>query len=183
MQYRLGILFLMLAAASCARQQRSLAPDAGRDVLTRYHGDVAAEIHSSVDPSRHVIRAPKDSVWRVLPDAFERLDIDPEQISPSSYDIGNTQFVTRSIEGNRLSRFLRCGSSVGNSDNADTYRVTMSVITRVRVDDNGQTLLQTEITASAKPRTVSGNAVICSTTGRLERRIAEIASEILAERS
>ena len=52
----------------------------------------------------------------------------------------------------------------------------MSVITRIRIDEDEQTVLQTQVTGSASPRHVSGNDVICTTTGRLEGRIAELVS-------
>ena len=180
MKCQLAVFLTLFAGISCATQQATLAPDQGRDVVTRYHGHLAVDVHGSVDPSQHVVSGSVDSVWTTLPGIYEQLEIEPTLVNRGGYHVGNTRFVTRSIDGNRLSRYLRCGSSVGNSDNADTYRVTMSVITSVRVDDDRQTVLQTEVTGSASPRHVSGNAVICTTTGRLERRIAELVSTSLS---
>ena len=179
MKQRLSVLFILLAGLSCAKQQDTLAPDQGRSVLTRYHGDWGVDVHGTVDPSRHVVAAPVDSVWAMLPGVYEQLGIEHSLVDNRGLQIGNTRFVTRTMEGNRLSRYLRCGSSIGNSDNADTYRVTMSVVTRIRVDEDQQTLLQTEVTGSASPRHVSGNPVICTTRGKLEERIAELVSETL----
>jgi len=173
------VFLLLLAGTGCAKHQDDLAPDPGRNVVTRYHGNVAVDVLSSVELSRHVVARPVDSVWVVLPAVYEQLEVEPTLLDSGNYRIGNTRFVTRRIEGNRLSRYLRCGSSVGNSSLADSYRVTMSVLTRVRRDQDGQTLLQSEVTGSAVPRTVSGNAVVCTSTGRLEQRIAELAAEIL----
>jgi hypothetical protein len=181
MRQRYSVLLVVLAGISCAKQQEQLAPDPGRSVVTHYHGAVTVDVHGSVDPSVHIMSAPIDSVWGALPGVYERLGIEPTLVDPRGYQIGNTRFVSRHIEGARLSRYLQCGHSIGNSDNADSYRVTMSVVTRVRVDEDRQTVLQTELSASAKPRHVSGNAVICSTTGKLEARIAELASAILRD--
>ena len=179
MQKRIFLFLLAFAVVSCAKPQGDLAPNQGRTVIDRYHGDVNANVYGGVEPSRHVVNAPVDSVWSVLPQVYANLDIEPTSVDSRGYQVGNTHFVPREIEGRRLSRYIQCGYGVTTSNNADTYRVTMSVITRVRVDEDGQTLLQTELSASARPREVSGGAINCSSTGRLERRIAELASELL----
>jgi len=181
MKMAIMVLLVLGVCISCARQQSTLAPNTGRDVITRYHGHVSLNVQNTVDPSRHAFNEPVDSVWSVLQDVYEELGIETNIVDERGYQVGNSRFVTRRIGGDRLSRYLSCGSSVGYSNIADSYRVTLSVISRVRLGADRQTMLQTEVTGSAMPRQVSGNSVICTTTGRLEQRIAELTSSLLGE--
>ncbi len=180
MPKRFFLPLVLCLSVACATPRNDMSPDTGRSTLTQYYGTVTVDVHNTVDPSSHIIGTSVDSVWRVLRSVYQDLDVAPNVIDRRGYQIGNTRFDPRSIGGQRLSRFLRCGYSVSTSNNADSYRVTMSLVTRVRVDVQRQTVLQTEITASAKPRMVSGNAIACTTTGRLERRIAEMVAEKLS---
>ena len=85
MQNRYSLLLVVLAGITCARQQDAVAPDPGRSVLTRYHGDVTADVYGSVDPSRHILRAPVDSVWVALPSVYEQLEIEPTLVDRRRY--------------------------------------------------------------------------------------------------
>jgi hypothetical protein len=136
-------------------------------------------MYSTVDPTTHIVRAPVDSIWVWLPAVYERLEIEPSLIDSPAHRIGNTNFSPRQIEGKRLSRFLQCGYGVTSSNNADSYRVTMSVVTWIRPGEDNQSVVQTEVAASARPRDVSGNAVECSSTSRLERTIVELLTEFM----
>jgi len=173
-------LLVLLTGLSCARSQNSAVPDPDSYSRTRMHGDVNLEMYSTVDPATHVVRAPVDSVWVWMPAVYERLGIEPSLWDSQTHRIGNTGFSPRQIDGTRLSRFIQCGYSVTSANNADTYRVNMSVVTWVRSGENNQTVIQTEVAASARPRDVSGNAVDCSSTSRLERTIVEYVTEFLA---
>jgi hypothetical protein len=173
------LLLVLPTCVSCAKQQGTLAPDTAREVITRYHGHVSLDVQNTVAPSRHNLDESMDSVWSVLPSVYQQIGIEPELVDNGNYLIGHTRFVARRLDGNRLSRYVTCGSSVGYADLADSYRVTLSVITRVRRGENLHTLLQTEVAGSAMPRQVSGNSVTCATTGKLEQRIAELTSTLL----
>ncbi len=179
MPTRVLLSLALCLCLACAAPRNEMAPNTGRSTLTQYHGAVNVDIHGTIDPSSHIIGASVDSVWSVLRSVYQELDVAPNVIDRGGYQIGNTRFDPRDIGGVRLSRYLRCGYSVANSNNADTYRVTMFLVTRVRRNDEHRTVLQTEVSATAKPRVVSGNAINCATTGRLERRIAEMVVESL----
>ncbi len=118
--------------------------------------------------------APIEQVWSVLPQVYEELGVELAVLDTVSMRIGNTRFTPRRIGGRRLSQYLRCGSSVTAAPNADTYRVTMSLITRLMDAGDGTTSVLTLVAASAKPRDVGGSVVNCGSTGRLEQRVSEM---------
>jgi hypothetical protein len=71
-----------------------------------------------------------------------------------------------------LSRFVSCGNENGR-ENADSYDVTMRVSTQVVPADSASSRVVTAVTATARSRLFSSGDVACSSTQRLEGRIAE----------
>ncbi len=113
-------------------------------------------------------------VWPRLIKAYSDVGIPLTTVQPGKFFLGNEGMKRSHTLGNqRLSSYLNCG--VGGSsggDNADVYSVNMSVVTQLTsMADNG-TEVATLIQATATPMTFGTAAVVCSTTGRLERRIA-----------
>ena len=109
-----------------------------------------------------------------MPTVFYELGIPPSVRDPLQNLLGSMQFHPRQIGGNRLSQYLDCGRSVGVASNADSYRVTMSLVTRLSAGGGSRTLIETEILAVAEPRGVRGDAVNCTSKGTLERQIVEL---------
>jgi hypothetical protein len=71
-----------------------------------------------------------------------------------------------------LSQFVDCGGNAGGAANADSYAVTMTVLSRVTPASGGTgSVVTTQLLASARPVTVAGNTVQCASTGRLEQAI------------
>lgn len=75
------------------------------------------------------------------------------------------------LAGRRPSAYLQCGHSLAGS-NADPYEIRLSVVTAVEREGESSRV-STLVVATARPRGVSGNPVPCTTTGELERAIAE----------
>jgi hypothetical protein len=178
------LVFTALLTVACAKSGQETAPHPGDAYVDRYSGSgnligVDMEMHGGTEPSSDVIDAPVESVWLTLPLVYERLGVPAELLDRRGQRIGNTRFNPRRIEGKRLSRYIECGYGVTSSNNADVYRVTMSLVTRISATERGATLVQTYIDASARPRDVSGNPVRCSTKQVLEKRIAELVQTTL----
>jgi hypothetical protein len=131
-------------------------------------------VDPGVSRSSDVVDAPVTRVWTILPTVFDELEIEPTVRDPQEKLLGSMQFRPRRIGGNRLSQYLDCGRSVGVASNADAYRVTMSLVTRVKEADGDRTEIETELYAVAEPRGVRGDAVNCTSKGTLERQIVEL---------
>jgi hypothetical protein len=70
-----------------------------------------------------------------------------------------------------------CGVDPTRGQLANFYRLTMSLLTTVLPDPGGGTRLETRLIAEGRQRGVSSNSIPCSTTGRLEERVAELVKQ------
>jgi hypothetical protein len=73
------------------------------------------------------------------------------------------------IAGVRMSKYVGCGSSE-TGPTADSYRVTMSIISRVTPTSDGSRI-DTQLTAFAQDPGTSKGALSCTSLGALEQRI------------
>jgi hypothetical protein len=122
----------------------------------------------------HRVGAAPDRVWAVLPAVYQGLGIAVGTSIPDSRTIGNVRLeLNRVLGGQPLSSYVNCGEGVTGAPLANSYRVTMAILTTLEPTENGGTQVQTRIGASAANRAVSGVTVNCATTGRLEGLIAE----------
>jgi hypothetical protein len=139
---------------------------------------VKIEFYTDASVRAHLLAVETDSVWRVLPEVYERLAIPVTTLDPAQRLIGNRGYGARHLEDNPLSRYLDCGRGMGPAY-ADHYSVTLLVITRLSPATGGSTIIETTIDGSAKPRDVGGSPQHCVSKGRLELRVAELAVEMI----
>ncbi len=162
----------LVFSVACAR-----ASSGGRPGQVGFIGravsDQSVNFAVSAEPSlsSDSVAATVGQVWQALPQVFADLGIPLAVVDVQNQRLGNGGFQPRRLGGERLSQFLDCGYSIAVTSYADAYRVTMSLFSRVREDENQATLLETEIYASAEPITVRGEPVNCTSKGTLERRI------------
>ena len=142
------------------------------------HDMETMELFTDPGASAREITAPREAIWEVLPSVHEALSIPLSIADQANYQMGNDGYWARHIEGDPLSRYIDCGRGRG-AQNADQYRVTLFVMTRLSQVDGGGTMVETTVTGTASPRDVRGNSVNCSTVGRLELRIAQLIVEAL----
>jgi hypothetical protein len=119
------------------------------------------------------VGVPLQRAWEVLPAVYSKLGIPPANILASEHMVANPEArVRRTIGGRRASLFLDCGSQLGER-NADTYTIDLVVQTRLKAADAEHTAVSTQIDATARSASFAGNAVRCTSTGKLEEWIAE----------
>jgi hypothetical protein len=117
------------------------------------------------------VAIPLDRSWELLEEAYKRLDIPVEFSERSRWEKGNPGYRARRVDGKRMSTYLDCGNSL-TGPKADTYDVTMMVLTKLDRMSADSTLVTTTIDANARPRATSGSAVHCASKGVLELRVA-----------
>jgi hypothetical protein len=77
------------------------------------------------------------------------------------------------LKGVRLSKYVGCGATE-TGPAADSYRVTMSIVSHVTPIDTGSRI-DTQMSAYAEDLGSSKGALSCMTLGGLEQRIHELA--------
>lgn len=177
---RLGVLAAAFTAA-CASAPGNEPPvqvgPAARVERTRSGGGtegghIDITTRSAIFVSRDIVAAPLDSVWAVLPDVWKSLGLTVEGVSSRDHRLQSGMMrIRRQLGGVSLSRYIECGrTTLGQS--ADIYFIALTVET-VANGTEGQVLVQSSLNVTGEGTGNGGTVVRCSTTGELERRIAE----------
>lgn len=126
----------------------------------------------NVSAVRDTVNAIVEEVWNLLPEAYVELGIPLGGVNPRARLLGNIGFrATGELGEMRISELLHCGRTM-TGDIADQYQIHLRVLTQVR-DADGTSVVSSMVDATARPQGVSGNAVRCSSTGRLESEIVK----------
>lgn len=147
----------------------SISTPSGQTNMTLTHTDPAAA---------NRVHAPPDSVWKALVQVYDALDAPVDIRSDAERGIGVRAWRTRRIVGQRLSRWVDCGSGVAGPY-ADSYRVTLSILSQVAATASGSTIT-TQLRASARSTSgASGQTLTCRSKGTLEGYIVQSVMERL----
>lgn len=120
-----------------------------------------------------VLEMPIETAYRRLLATYDVLGLEANTFSERDWFVGARNLTLRRRLGDRrLSSLLNCGSGM-TGPNADSYEISLSIVSQLRPAGTAATQLSTRIEASARPMGVSGTTVHCSTTGRLETEISE----------
>ncbi len=165
----------LLTVCDCSSTGRPIAaPPAPQ--TTRIEGNGTSVTLTSL-PSGSVSEATvSDSlgrVWAVLPFVYRSIGVPTTTADATSHVFGTEGIkVRRELAHVPLSRFLDCGMAQGASS-ADSYDVSLAVLTQLQPDGAGGTRIATGVEATARPVMFSGEAVRCTSKGVLEQRILE----------
>ena len=143
-------------------------------------GNAAAiEMYTEASRGARTVAMPMDTVWEVLPEVFEALEVPVTRRVPSLMEMGNLGYVARRVEGKRMNTFVDCGSNL-SGQLANLYEITLSLVIRLKEDPAGNgTVVETVVDAWGEPRTTSGNPIHCQSRETLERRVGELVVEKL----
>ena len=168
------VLASLPAAVSCASSGSS---SSGTEIVTPMDRVVARDntttYRTSVAPNAKVpIPAVPGRVMEALRTVYQELGIPADTYDLASGRVSNTDFWRAHKLGNAaLSTYLNCGNSLEGT-RADDDRIYMSVISVVRPDGSGGSVLETAFSAAAqKMDGASSDRIACGTTGRLEDKI------------
>jgi hypothetical protein len=125
--------------------------------------------------------APLQSVWRVLPLAFDSTGLQLSLIDPKKHVMANEGFKIRQKLGKeRLSEYFECGTTqVG--PNADSYELYLTVYTYLEPikGDSSRTRMTVAITGAGKPLQFSQDYSRCTSKTMLERRMLDVVATLL----
>ena len=165
--------------SGCASSGPTRTPLVPETVTQVADGVFTIEIFNKPGVGARMVPAPIDSVWDVLGEVYQRLEIPVALRLPAQRVLGNRAFRARRIEGKRLSTYLDCGRGMTSVPYADEYAVTMLTLTQLSRGDAGGTTVETTVDGWAKPRAVSGDPLHCASRGSLELRVAQLVVELL----
>lgn len=143
-------------------------------------GGGALTMTSNATAGVSIIAAPIARIWRLLPIVYDSVGLKVATLDSARHLIGNGDARLRRRLGSApLSRFLDCGQTqIGY--NADSYDVVLTVQTQLQTDPSGATVVRTLVTAMSKPVAFSQEYSNCSSTGKLESRVADVIRAKLA---
>jgi hypothetical protein len=136
---------------------------------------MAVDTHPITESARITVEFPIDRVWGAMKSAYDSLGIPIGTMDQASHTIGNNSLrIRRRLGDVSMSKYVNCGNVQG-VQSADSYEVMASIMTRLEpVSGAAQTSLVTSIEAHGRPMTIASDDVLCPSTGRLEKRIAEL---------
>lgn len=177
-------LLALLALAACAPAGPNLNTASAPTRPTRIEGiqsspggdagTLELAINSRARPREEPVAGSPEQLWPALVAVYQEMEIPIATLDSVRHLIGNRgAAVRRTLAGAPLSRYLDCGRNAVNSPNADLHPVNLRIFSLLKPMGDGSTQLQTLIEGSAKNPVNNDPAVQCSSTGRLEGRIAE----------
>lgn len=119
---------------------------------------------------------PIAEAWTRLVKAYSDLGIPLTTVSPNDHFLGNEGMRrSHTFAGQRMSLLLDCGiGGTSGGANADIYSINMSVVSRLVASPDSTTEVATLVQATAMPMSFGTPAVVCSTNGWLEAKIASM---------
>ena len=141
-------------------------------------GDEVVRLEPSVARTLHEdLALTVDQAWGALPLAYEALGLSLTTLDSEQRRVGaGGQRVQGRLKGAWMSRYVDCGTAANGLPHADAYAVTLDVLSQVEGRaDVAAASVSTTVKAVGRPASVSSsNFVNCTTTGALERRVAEL---------
>lgn len=124
-----------------------------------------------------VVSAPLDSAYAALNAAYQSLGVDIKTSDPAQHMLGNRHIVAmRTFLGSHLSTFFDCGNDATiGTPRADSYQLSISVVSTLSAKDAQNTRVTTLATAMAIDLATSATPVYCPSTGKLERSLLRAA--------
>jgi hypothetical protein len=168
------VALVALAACSSATQQ---PPTNERVIAAIDHQPVLRDRPSKHEGPVPVAAAP-DKILAALNAAYGDLGIEIKLWDPPHGQVGNRSFTKMfRLAGAPLSQYLACGLT-SSGDAADSYRITMSLVSQVEPAAGGSTVVTT-LSAYAEDLASSKGTISCGTRGILEDKVLELAMKHL----
>ena len=125
----------------------------------------------TVSASLLVPGSPMD-IFKKTGEAYKALKIPTNLADSSAGQFGNSGFTQNgSLAGRRMSSWIRCGEGI-TGPNADSWRVSIAILSAVERVAKDRTRLRTVVVASARNMAGGSSApILCSTSGQLEEAI------------
>jgi hypothetical protein len=124
--------------------------------------------------------SPPSAVLAALQLAYADIGVEVKYSNPATGEIGNVEFArTRKMAGQPLTDLVNCGTTV-TGPAADTYRVTMLLVSRVRAEGTGSKVETRFQSRAVNPAGgTSATATECQSLGTLEQKLHDLVRDKL----
>ena len=173
-----SLVFTVMASGLAAKQQSPTSMPGGysswkRDMPTQL-GTISPEVYIRMDTVTSWLVVPGNprEVYRRVRQAYDALKLKVTLSDSIGGIMGNEGFKhTGALAGRRMSSWLSCGEGMAGP-NADTWRITMAVLSSVEPSGKDSTKVRSIVIASAKNLAEGGKVPMsCATTGQMEHQI------------
>lgn len=160
--------------AACAASSTAVLPTKQETVFESTGGVYSFQFYPDERIYADTLAVTPSAAWSSIARAYADAGLPPgvAQEGMRTYGVARAS-VRRALAGVPLSRMLRCGATMG-IENADSYSVTLSMVSKLRPIATDRVVIESQLRASAIPTGVSSNPITCATTGELERRIKNL---------
>jgi hypothetical protein len=167
-------VFAAVLPMACASSSTAVLPTKQETVFESTGGVYSFQFYPDERIVVDTLSITLSAAWSSIARAYADAGLPPgvAQEGMRTYGVPRAS-VRRSLAGVPMSRLLRCGATMG-IENADSYSVTLSIVSRLRPVLTDRVVIESQLRASALPTGVSSNPIICATTGELERRIKNL---------
>lgn len=158
--------------APAPRQPVTDNPNVRRAIVSDNTGIMYSD--APLDQSR-VIAAKPEFVMNAIRQAYDGFMIPITLDDRQTRRIGNPDFQrSRQFMGKRMVELLDCGGGI-TGPNALTYRIYMSLVTRVKDAPNGQSEVSVQLLATGKDLAsgASSDRIPCGSSGKMEQRLLD----------
>jgi hypothetical protein len=177
------LLLAALAAAACAPAAGTpgTVPAGPEPQITETSSGISFRVRNDNPGATHHVGARSDRVRALLPEVFRDLGVADAGMDRDGLVFGHRSITADRVGGERTTVLVRCGTASGAGPSAATrYRTRLSLLVTIRPDGE-RTWVTTQVGGSATPLTgTSADAVLCVSTGRLEKRVEELLAARLA---
>jgi hypothetical protein len=164
----------MVSLCGCAAAANQTTARGDRVVATT--NDATIRAHDGPTSGEIIVNAPPPAMLAALSSAYGDLEIEVKLWNPQTGEVGNKNFSKMyRLAGKPLSEYVGCGT-ITTGQAADSYRVTMSVVSHVTPNGSGSKV-KTQLTAYAEDIGSSKGTISCLTLGTLEERIHQLAAK------
>jgi hypothetical protein len=180
------VLLAALLAAACAPAGSgpATAPAGPEPQIIETSTGISFRLRNDDPGAAHHVGARADRVRTLLPEVLRELGVAAPGMDREGLVFGDRSITAPRLGGERLTHWVRCGNEGGAGPSAATsYRTQLSLLVTIRPEGE-RTWVTTQVGGSATPVGGTGaEAVMCVSTGRLEKRVEELLAARLAASS
>ena len=177
---RLTLPLTVLLLSACGSAPPSEGPAPATEPTNTSLTATATRVHVAADAPLQavVLRGPVEAAWLMLAPVYEQLGLKVDYSNVESLTMGVSEFTGTRIGEKRTTDLIRCGNQGSGGSAFTRYRTQVRILTTLTAAADGNTLIQTRVTATGTPMDGSSRQVtLCTSTGELESTIARMVRE------
>lgn len=179
---RLLIAAICFVIAACASRSVGTSVGEGGDrvVAVDERLGTSVRVHNDGNSSRVVLAASADSVFAAVTSSYAMLRVPVTYSDRASGVQGNRKFtVSRTFNNQPVATWLNCGDDPFGGPNANSYPVTISLVTGAKASGGSSTVLETILSGYTYKQGGNTGQIYCASTGALEQQIAKMVASRL----